>query len=625
MLPSVQTILVAIVAGIAAQWFSHLLRLPAIIPLLGFGMLCGPEVLGWMRAPSESIPYALHAIVGLGVAVILFEGGLSLNMRDLRLAPQVVRNLLSLGALVTCVGAMLAAHLIAGLDWSLAALYGALMIVTGPTVIVPLLKRVRVTRRVHTVLLWEGILIDAIGAITAVVMLEVVIEGGGIMRASAGFFGALVVGPIIGAAAGWLLAMWLRYRKSNGSSDEELDSLLALAGALAIYGASEKVFHESGLGAVTCAGLVMANTLRHDVERLRRFKGTLTTLLVSVLFMMLAADFRFATLKPLWPWGFVCIAAVMLLVRPASVFLCARGSQLTWRERTFIGLVGPRGIVAASVASLFALKLSEFARAKYAPESLEFARLTASGETLVAITFSTIMVTVVVNGLLAAPLAWLLKLKVSRPEGLLIVGANELALRVAGIFEARGIPILMVDTNPDLCARAREAGFTVAEGSALDSDFLAEQDMAGLGRLLALTSSSAVNVRAALHVAHQHKLEPAFAVLTKTATDEEREVLRRGGGKIAFSPKLDVGVIGSLLRLNLGHVRSYAVRPDGTLSGLSKPFLVVAVVRGHSLDPYQFGQTLAPGTTLIGIEFERTYDEEAVAQQVPGTQDTSEN
>ncbi|MCZ7645763.1 MAG: cation:proton antiporter [Planctomycetota bacterium] len=580
--------------GVFAQWLSRLVKLPAIIPLLILGMLLGPEGPEWLRLmprPGEAMPRTLQAIVGLGVAVILFEGGLSLNLRDLRLAPVTVRNLITLGALVSYAGGTLCAYALAGFEWSTAFLYGALMIVTGPTVIVPLLKNVRVKRRVHTILLWEGILIDAIGAITAVVTLEVVLREAGFFKATRGFVGAILIGPLIGAAGAWLLSRWLMWRRRRGKYDEELDPLLALAGALGLFGLSETLFHESGLGAVTCGGLLVSNMLGREVEELRRFKGTITTLLVSVLFMLLAANFRLETLIPLWPMGFVAIGVMMLVVRPLNILLCTRGTPIGWREKIFLSWIGPRGIVAASVASLFALLLAEHGDP-------------VAGERLVALTFSTILITCLLNGFTAKPLAKLLKLEVARPEGLLIVGANELALRVAGLFENRGVPTIMVDTNPLVCKRAREAGFEVLEGNALDDEFMEDKDLGGFGRILAVTPSSHVNARACSHLTSRLGLSDPHGIVGPMGGEDARRQLEENGSRTAFSEHVDIVEVGRLLRAGRVHLRGHRADGQGKLPAQKHLFLPLASEIDGKLELYGYGTEIPPRCEVIGLEFE---------------------
>jgi NhaP-type Na+/H+ or K+/H+ antiporter len=400
--PGVQVIIVAIVGGVLAQWVSALLRVPAIVPLLALGIGVGPQGLGLMPRPGEALPGGLPALVAIGVAIILFEGGLTLNFHDLKLAPRAVRNLLSIGAVVSFIGATICARYIAGQSWDVSLLYGSIMIVTGPTVIGPLLKLVPLTQRAHSVLLWESILIDPIGAIAAVLCLDLLVQEVGVFHAAPQLVAKLLVGPIIGLSVGWLLSRWLKRRQLARRVNPQLDHLLALAMAIFAYGVSEWLVPESGLGAVVAAGFVLGNTMSRGFEELRQFKETITTLLVSILFMVLAADFDLRDVAPLWPEGFLAIAALMAIVRPLQVMLCTRQTRLTWQERTFISCMSPRGIVAASVASLFALILHEHGDSQNA-------------RSLVALTFSTIMVTVAFSGLAAPPLAWLLGVRAQKP------------------------------------------------------------------------------------------------------------------------------------------------------------------------------------------------------------------
>ena len=275
-------LLIAVTGGVMAQVIARTLSMPAIIPLLGLGILLGPDALGWMAKPADALPQTLPVIIKLGVALILFEGGLSLNLSQLRMAPKAVRNLLTIGVTISFAGGTLCARYIADFDWHVAWLYGALMIVTGPTVVVPLLKNLRLVPRVHTVLLWEGILIDAIGAVTAVVVFEVLAKEQDLWHAGSTFFNAIILGGLIGTVGGYLLARVMKWRYRRGYSDEEMDHLVVLAGAFALYGAGESIAHEGGLASVTCAGLVVSQILGSQVESLRRFKGTLTTLAVSI-------------------------------------------------------------------------------------------------------------------------------------------------------------------------------------------------------------------------------------------------------------------------------------------------------------------------------------------------------
>ena len=586
--PAVQVFVVAIVGGVVALWASRVLRLPAIVPLLLLGTVLGPQLLGLLPRPSAVIPGAFSALVEVGVAIILFDGGLSLNLRDVRSAPKVVRNLLTIGAGVTFAGGILCARYLAGFDLAASVLFGSLVIVTGPTVIVPLLQNVHLTRRLHTVLLWEGILIDAIGALTGVMAMEIVMGGKGMFEAGGQFAGSLLLGPAIGAAGGWLLALWLRNRTARGHTEDELNYFVALAGALVVFGIGEVAFRSCGLAAVTCAGLVVSNMLGRTANDLRRAKGTVTRFIVSILFILLASDFDLKTLLPLWPGGFIAVAALMLVVRPLNVLVSSHRSRLSWKERVFLGCTAPRGIVAASVASLFGMILQEHGQAQM-------------GQQLVAITFLAIMMTVLFSGLAAYPLAKTLGLVVRSPQGILVVGANRLAQELAGLYEARDIPVLMIDTNPLLCDEARRAGFRAIEGNAFDGDFLAKQDLAGIGMVVAMTPSARVNTASAVQTARLLNLGAAYAV-DCGSPPEELEMLKSAGVHLILANRVDVDAVCDLIAAGKAKLRNlqFPLSPDAARHG--KVFLPLTCIDGQEIRPYSLDER-GQAEEIIGLEF----------------------
>ncbi len=529
--PGLQALVVGIVAGVAAQWLGQKLRIPALILLLALGVLVGPQVAGLIPKPphdAQVLGSTLDVLVKLGVAVILFEGGLSLNLSEVRLAPRAVRNLLTLGAAITFAGAAGLAYFVAGLDWRLALLFGSLMIVTGPTVIVPLLKNLRLVPRLHTTLLWEGILIDAVGAIAAFMTFELVFGEAGVAHVSLQVLRALLRGPLTGLAVGFLLARWLRWRIDHARTDPELDRLLALAGAFLAYGLGEYFAPEGGLAAVTVAGIAMSRILGREARELKQFKGVLTTLLVSTLFILLAADFDLRSLPSLGWRGAFAVAGLMLVVRPVNVWLSTTGSTLRWREKIFLGWIAPRGIVAASVVSLFALEL----------EQRKIPHL--SGAPLEALTFAVILATVVLSGLTAKPLAWLLGLRVDRAAGLLIVGVNQLSVRLAKTYEHLGYPAVLVDNNSAKCEWARSLGLRAIAGSALDADLLAHEDLAGIGGLIALTPSAAINKQACAITASALNLQECHTVLPQAVDSEDWRSLRVAGVEPAFGRQISL-------------------------------------------------------------------------------------
>jgi len=344
-------IVLTVTTGIGSQVLAEYFKVPAIVFLLLFGIFLGPSGLDWLH-PSL-LGGGLEVIVSLSVALILFEGGLSLELRDLGRVSGSLRNLVSVGTLVAFIGGGMAAHELAEFPWPIAFLYAALVVVTGPTVITPLLKQVRVDRQVATLLEGEGVLIDPVGAILAVLVLDVVLNGDadpvGVLS---GLFLRLGIGVALGVGGGWLLGAFIT--RANFLA-EDLKNLVVLAGVWALFALSQFVVSESGLMAMVVAGLVMRASSLPEERLLRRFKSQLTLLAVSVLFVLLAADLSIPSLIALG-WGSLgTVAVLMFAVRPLNVWLCTAQSNLNWRQKLFVSWIAPKGIVSASVASLFSI------------------------------------------------------------------------------------------------------------------------------------------------------------------------------------------------------------------------------------------------------------------------------
>ncbi len=375
------TVALALAAGIVAQAAARHLRVPGIVLLLAAGVLLGPDVLGLVR--PASLGDNLHMVVGMAVAVVLFEGGLNLQLERLREEAAVIRRLITWGVLVTGSGGAMLAHWVMGWPWEIAVLFGTLVTVTGPTVITPLLRRIRVTRSVHTIAEAEGVLIDPIGAIVAVVALEVVLETtlGGAALDLLGVPYRLGIGGAVGIAGGFFIALLLR---REDWVPEGLENVFTLALVLALYEVSDAIAHETGLLAVVVAGFVVGNMETRVQQELMEFKEQLTVLLIGLLFVLLSADVRVASVAELgWP-GALTVLGLMLVVRPLDVGVCTLGSELDVREKTFLSWLAPRGIVAAAVSSLFARRLAEAG--------------VEGGEALVALVFLVIAATVLVQG-----------------------------------------------------------------------------------------------------------------------------------------------------------------------------------------------------------------------------------
>ncbi|MBT4160196.1 MAG: sodium:proton antiporter, partial [Gammaproteobacteria bacterium] len=393
-----------------AQWSAWRLKLPAILPLLVFGIVVGP-VTGVLD-PDALFGDLLFPIVSLSVAVILFEGALTLKISELREIGTTVRNLVTIGALITWLVTSVTVHLSLGFDFDLAMLFGAMVVVTGPTVIVPMLRTVRPVRRVANILRWEGIVIDPIGALLAVLAFNYVLASQkteALDDIFALFLMVVAIGSVIGLIFGFGLALILR----KDWLPEYLRSPFTLLMVFVAFAGAEMAEHESGLLAVTIFGMVLANRPGVEVHDILDFKESLSVLLISGLFILLAARVDFEGLVAIgWPAALV-VAVIILVARPLAVFVSTIGSELSINERLLIAWIGPRGIVCAAVAAIFALRLEQV--------GAEGASL------LVPLAFSVIITTVVLQSLTARRLAGLLGVRDPAPAGYLIIGSGQVA------------------------------------------------------------------------------------------------------------------------------------------------------------------------------------------------------
>ena len=519
------TIAWALGAGLLAQVVGARWRMPAIVPLLLFGVLLGPSVTGVVR--PDSLGGGLSVLVKLAVAVILFDGALTLRLGDLQRAMREVRNLVTIGVLVTWVGATLAAHLIAGLSWPVAIVFGALMTVTGPTVVQPLLKRVPLPRMVRTVLEGEAILIDPVGAVLAVAVVDIVlgiagVQPIGILSGAWAYVGRLLIGLVVGVVGGAVLSRLLRSRLVPG----ELANLVALAFVWMVFAGSEAFISESGIMAVVAMGIAVQRGAVPEERRLRRFKEQLTVMGISLVFVLLAADLPLDVLRAEgWP-GLLTVLTLMFVVRPINVAISLRGSSLTFREKLFVAWIGPRGIVAASVASLFALALGEAGFAE--------------GSRLLAISFMTIALTVTLQGLSASLVSRLLGLETLAGRGTIVVGAGPLGRGIAGLVRDRGGPVVLIDRNDEWVADARREGFEVVAGNALDEQVLEDAGAEEAETLVAVTSNAEVNALAA-HLGHDaFGIRRALPATADPSRGAGAQLLARVGGRMAFGHPVDV-------------------------------------------------------------------------------------
>ncbi|MGB5960698.1 MAG: cation:proton antiporter [Coleofasciculaceae cyanobacterium] len=491
-------IVTVVIAGISAQVIAEYLKVPSIVFLLIFGILLGRDGLDLLH--PQQLGIGLEVIVALSVAVILFEGGLNLELRDLGKVSTSLRNLVTVGTLITLLGGGMAAHWLGEFPWSIAFLYAALVVVTGPTVVSPLLKQVQVDRQVATILEGEGVLVDPVGAILAVVVLNTILNGdAGLGEVISGLILRLGIGAAIGAVGGWLLGLIL---KGANFISEELKNLVVLAGMWGLFCVAQTIRSESGLMAAVVSGLVVGASALPEERLLRRFKGQLTVLGVSVLFILLSADLSIASIFALGWGSLFTVLVLMFVVRPLSITICTWKSGLTWRQKFFLSWVAPRGIVSASVASLFAILLTE--------------KGINGGDSIKALVFLTIIMTVFFQGLTARWIAnWLQLNANSGITGAVIIGCNPLSRLIGRLYQERGETVVLIDTDPEACQKAEQENLRVFQSSGLDVDVLEEAGLDSMATFLAMTNNGEVNLVLAQRAAEEFNPPRVLAVFPR--------------------------------------------------------------------------------------------------------------
>jgi NhaP-type Na+/H+ or K+/H+ antiporter len=515
--PLTLQIILAVLSGITAQVVAAYAKVPSIVFLLIFGIVLGADGIGLLH-PQE-IGLGLEVIVSLSVAIILFEGGLNLSLRELDRVSGSLRNLVTFGTLITFLGGSLAAHWLAEFPWSISFLYASLVVVTGPTVISPLLQQVQVDRQIATLLEGEGVLIDPVGAILAVVVLDTLINSNASpLEIVSGLLLRLTIGAAIGGIGGGLLSLFV---KQATVISEDLKNLVVLAGVWGLFGLAQWSVSESGLMAMVIAGIVLRASALPEERLLRRFKGQLTVLCVSVLFILLAADLSIESVFALG-WGSVfTVLTLMLVVRPLSISLCTFQSDLNWRQKAFLAWIAPRGIISASVASLFAIVLTK--------QGIN------GGDAIKALVFLTIMMTVLVQGLTARWVAQWLKISSAEATGAVIVGCNPMGLLLGQIYQAQGESVVLIDTDREACDQAKAENLPTYHSSGLNTQVLVEAGIESKGTFIALTSNGEVNQVLAQRVLEEFNLPRVLAVLPDSSNSEESPKI---GGSSQVNPKV---------------------------------------------------------------------------------------
>lgn len=582
--------------GMFAQWFAWRLRQPSIIFLLLFGLIVGPISALLQGNPILDVEHflgeLLFPVVSVSVGLILFEGGLSLRFRDLEGTGGVVGKLVSIGVLVTWGISAVAARFLFNLTWDIALLLGATLVVTGPTVIIPLLKQIRPKGRVGSILRWEGIVIDPVGAILAVLVFEEIISGPDLGLLAWAIFITLAVGLGVGFLVAQLMVeVYRRYWVPDS-----LQSPLTVGFVVAAFALSNVIQPESGLLTVTVMGITMANQRRFDIHQIVEFKETLQVLLLSSLFILLSARMTVEDLLSVGVPTLIFVLIIVLVERPLAVLISTWGSDLDWRERTFLAWMAPRGIVAASVASIFAIELAD--------RGFEEANI------LLSVTFAVIIGTVLVYSFTSGIVARRLGLAEKNPQGLLLVGAAKWIRDMALQVQKAGFRVLLSDTNQDHVNSARAAGLEIYHGNILSELAQDEINYGGIGRLLALTSNAEVNALAGEHFQSTFGSQNVFA-LQHHENEARNRMSMHIGGRTLFPSNITPEVIQRRFMQGAEVVSMIVVDPVHLQNEIPTAILPLLLILDEDrlliwteTDP----PALRKGTVLIGLVKPQYYD-----------------
>lgn len=519
------TVAIAIAVGLSAQALARHLGIPGIVLLLAAGALLGPDGVGLVE--PETLGEGLEILVSYAVAVILFEGGLNLNWRRLRRQAVVIRRLITEGALITTAGGTVLALYVMGWSWQASLVFGALVMVTGPTVITPLLRRTRVKRQLHTILEAEGVFIDAIGALTAVAAFDLAFPG--VEAVSAGpaavamnFALRFGGGCFIGLIGGLIMAVLVRWDRIVPRG---LENVFILSLVLVLFQVSNELLPESGIAAAAVAGVLVGNIRTRLTRELREFKEQLTIMMIGMLFVLLAADVGLQDVRALGVPGLLTVCGLMLVVRPIDVLVSSRGSALGWNDKAFLAWLAPRGIVAAAVSSLFAQQMAENG--------------VAGGNELRALVFLVIAVTVLVQGLLAGPVAWMLG--VLRPHrGYAVLGANALGIELGKTLRGGGNDVVFIDNNGSATGHAEEAGFKAYWGSGADEAMLQRAEVDGRLGAIGTTTNEEVNTLFTVLARDRLRVPEIYVAMKRGHPSVPIERVREGGARILYNGPIDL-------------------------------------------------------------------------------------
>lgn len=473
------TFSLVIFLGVISQLLAWRIKFPSIIFLLFIGALAGP-ITGLLN-PDKILGDLLFPLVSMGVAIILFEGGLTLQIHKVKGLTTTLYSLLTIGMLITLGIVSLATHHLIGLSWELSILFGSLMTVTGPTVIKPLLEAIRPNTDVANLLHWEGVILDVIGAILIVLVFQYIISDQAQEDIVFIFLSVIATGVIAGTLGAYILAFLLKHFLIP----HFLHHLFTLSFVLVLFEISNMIAHESGLLTVTLMGMILANMKDVDMEEILLFKEKLSLLFISVLFILLSARLDVNALLDMGLPALALLGIIIFVARPLSVFFSTLFSPLNWNSRVLLSWIAPRGIIAAAVSALFALRL----------ESLGY----VDAELLVPLTFMVIISTILLYGTTAKPLAKFLNEREPDPKGVLIVGANLIAREIAASLVTQGFVVKLTDTNRKNTNKARMEGLDCHYGHIISDYALKKIPLKGIGSLVAFSTQTTLNALACEH------------------------------------------------------------------------------------------------------------------------------
>ncbi len=589
----------ALLLGVVGQMLSIRTGFPSIVFFLVFGILAGPEFFSLVN--PEEFGEGLEVIVKLCVAIVLFEAGLNLNKEEAMSHGSIILRLITVGMFITMVGGALLAYYLIDFPLDLAFLYGSLVIVTGPTVIQPLMRKIKVRTNLKNILEYEGVLIDPLGALVAIFVLEMILLEANFVLVDKDLLGQFdyilgvakglvyiawkfILGGFLGILGGYAAALAVKrfYIYMEGFVD-----LSMLAIALVIYGVSEFLSTDAGLVAAVISGAIVGNINIPEEEEMKKFKGKLTLLVISLLFVFLAASLELEYITDLGLSGVLVVLGLLFVVRPVEIFLLSADSGLSFREKLFLSFISPRGVIAASIASIISLSLYE--------KNIE------GGQTIQGLVFLTISVSVLLQGATAGFMARMLGVNDTNSK-VVIVGANDFARFVAKLLKRVGKEVRLIDTNRDLVEASKEEGINAVVGNSLSAEHLEKTEISSSDTLLSLTTSDHVNILCCRLARIDFKTHTTCAVINKMSDTSKIEEMRRFRVPLAFGKKIDmIKLYGKILDKQYVVFRYPVTKEQASERNfdatLPENLIPIIVERGRAgdIEIYRKGLQLDPG------------------------------